>query len=429
MIEYEDGLSQALDETRRFLSKTSQGVLYEATFLCQGVLVRADVFHKTDQGHRFIEVKSSTGRKDYHLWDCAVQAWVIAGAGYPLASIELAYIDSSFVYPGNDDYQGLFRYEDLTEIIAPLLELVPLKVQELRAMLQGDLPAIDPGDQCDNPFHCPFKAYCAPESAGYAVTLLPRISRQSVDSLRDMGVDDIRQIPHGYLGSTAQEWVRRVTISQQPELKPEAGAYLRGLLYPRYYLDFETIQFAVPLWAGTRPYQQLPFQWSCHIETRPGELSHAEFLDTSGQAPMRPLAEKLMAALGDRGPIFVYGPFEKMILNSLALMFPDLSPNLQSLIARLEDLLSLTRNHYYHPEMRGSWSLKKVLPTIAPDLDYAFIEEVQDGTGAQMAYAEAIDPATPLARHQNLTEQLLAYCCIDTLALVRLARFFRTSGS
>jgi predicted RecB family nuclease len=179
------------------------------------------------------------------------------------------------------------------------------------------------------------------------------------------------------------------------------------------------------MWAGTRPYQSLPFQWSCHIEQANGDIDHAEFLDRSGEPPMRLLAEALLATLGNRGPIFSYTGFEKGVISGLSDMFPDLSASLRAVVGRLVDLHKITKEHYYHPAMRGSWSLKAVLPTVAPDLRYDALDEVQHGYAAGLAYLEVIDAATDTARRDELIDALLEYCKLDTLALVRLARFLQ----
>ncbi len=189
------------------------------------------------------------------------------------------------------------------------------------------------------------------------------------------------------------------------------------------------MQFAVPIWAGTRPWEQLPFQWSCHIERAPGELEHREFLDTSGDAPMRACAETLLKTLGTQGPVFVYSGFERRILGELADRFPDLAAGLHAVSGRLVDLLPVTREAWYHPAMKGSWSIKDVLPTVAPDLDYADLGEVADGTAAQNAFAEAIHPGTPPERADEIAASLLSYCSYDTLALVRLGRFLQGQPS
>jgi hypothetical protein len=173
--------------------------------------------------------------------------------------------------------------------------------------------------------------------------------------------------------------------------------------------------------AGTRPYQQLVFQWSCHIESAPGTLTHAEFLDDSGGDPRRAFAASLIHTVGDQGPIFVYNQgFEGGCPRQLAVAFPDLAAPLLAIVTRLVDLLPLARHHYYHPDQQGSWSIKAVLPTIAPDLAYNAMT-VQDGGMAQQAYLELIQLGLTPERRAELRQGLLDYCALDTLALVRLA--------
>jgi hypothetical protein len=204
---------------------------------------------------------------------------------------------------------------------------------------------------------------------------------------------------------------------------------LSALPYPRFFFDFETIDFSVPIWAGTRPYEKLPFQWSCHVERSPGQFEHTEFLDLSGENPLRACAEGLLRALETQGPVLAYNDsFERGVIKELAEHFPDLHDALMDVQARFFDLMKTVRDCYYHPAMMGSWSIKKVLPTVAPDLDYAKLEEVQDGTGAQEAYVNAIDPNTPPERKEELRERLLTYCGLDTWAMVVLAWFLEGQG-
>ena len=178
------------------------------------------------------------------------------------------------------------------------------------------------------------------------------------------------------------------------------------------------------MWAGTRPYEQLPFQWSCHVERRPGVLDHLEFLDTSGGSPLRACAESLVDALGSVGPILTYSRFERDVINRLAARFPDLKDALQALTGRLVDLLPLVKAHYYHPAMKGSFSIKAVLPTVAPGLSYDALGEVRDGIAAQLAYEALIDAQTPPAHRSVLAAQLREYCRLDTLAMVELVQYF-----
>ena len=134
---------------------------------------------------------------------------------------------------------------------------------------------------------------------------------------------------------------------------------------------------------GTRPYEKLPFQWSCHVERAPGQFEHREFLDLSGEDPSRACAEALLSALETSGPVLAYhASFERDVLRSLAQHFPDLRHALETVRSRFFDLEDVVRDHYYHPEMRGSCSIKVVLPTVAPDLDYEQLDEVKDGSAA-----------------------------------------------
>lgn len=426
LIGHDDELSQALRETRE--ARTGERPIYEATFEHDGVLIRADILLPNGSGHRLVEVKASTKVKEHYLADCAIQAWVAEGAGCRIERVELAHIDNKFVHPGNGDYRGLFRHEDVTQRIQPLIERVPGWAEEARRTLAGKEPTVEPGKRCKQPHECPFISYCSPPLATeYPVTALYNDKGKKVaNGLLAKGITDIRQIPPEWPLNETHERQRRVIVSGKVELNPEAGRILRSLPYPRYYMDFETISAAVPIWAGTRPYQKLPFQWSCHIETADGDLLHEEFLGLPPEPPMREFAERLIRALAVKGdgPVFVYNQsFEAGRLRELGQMFPELSPPLNGIIERMEDLKPIAQKYYYHPAMTGSWSLKAVLPTVAPELDYDRLEHVQHGGMAEAAYLEILDPNTAAERRAELIRALKEYCGRDTLALVRLARF------
>jgi len=422
LIESQDNLSQAIRDTEAALAAAGNAVLYEPTFRYAGVLVRVDLLTRREGVVHMVEVKSSTKVKPYHVTDAAIQSWVLKGQGLPVDRVAVAHIDSGWVYPGGGDYQGLLVEEDVTDAVGAQTALVWGWVDELREVVAGDMPAIEVGRQCHDPFDCPLLPFCTADWPEYHVSLLPRGGSEAA-ALLAAGYDDLRTVPADWSFNAVHERVRRATVSGEPELDVAARQGLLGLAWPRYYLDFETIGFGVPIWAGTQPYRQLPFQWSCHIEREGGSLEHVEFLDVSGEPPLRPCAEALVAALGDRGPIMVYTGFEKARILELAERFSDLVPALQAIIGRLVDLYPVARDHYYHPRMKGSWSLKAVLPTVAPELDYAALDEVQDGLMAQTAYLEAIAPQTGPERRQALRRAMLDYCAYDTLALVRLAHF------
>ena len=424
LVDYDDGADAAIQETRRLLEERPGTPIFEATFTARGVLIRADILKSGQEGFELIEVKSTTSVKAHYYEDCAVQAWVLERAGLTVRTIRLCHIDNQFVYPGNGDYRGLFRAEDVTKEVRERIRVVPQWVQHYRELLTGGEPDVEMGSHCTAPYSCPFIGYCRGEETEFPLKCMPhpRGTREVTDALIAEGIEDIRDIPEGRLRNERQKWVRRVTIAGKPELRPEA-AEVDTCGYPRYYLDFETVQFAIPIWEGTRPFEILPFQWSCHIESPCGDLRHEEYLDTTGNPPMRTCAESLLRIAGEKGPVFVYGSYEKTVLNALAARYPNHAEDLCKLTERIVDLLSIVRRTYYHPDMLGSWSIKKVLPTVAPHLDYGSLGEVQDGTAAGTAYFWIINPDTDAAERRQLVHELLEYCKRDTLGMVELVKF------
>lgn len=439
LIEHDDELGKALEQTANLLAEPGPVTLFEATFQHDGILIRADVLIRNEAGQvRLIEVKASTSLKDYHLLDSAIQLWVLQQSGINIVRVDLAHINNEFVYPGNGDYKGLFTYVNVTAQARELQATVPRLIHELRDMLDAGEPEVQMGAQCTRPFECPFIEFCRHALFGplpeWPVQWLPG-GRSLHNKLIDAGYRDIRDIPERYLSNNIAERARRITVAGQPELSPGAAGQLRQLGWPRYYFDFETMAPAVPVFAGTSPYKAQAFQWSCHIEHEDGTLEHREFLpeygaSSSGSAgalpaasPQRACAEALIKSLGDSGPIFMYTGYERSVINNLIELYPDIEEQLAAINERLFDLHPLTRAHYYHPDMRGSWSIKKVLPTIAPDLSYAGLEIVSVGTDAEIAFLEMIDTATAAARAEELRTALLRYCKLDTEAMLRLARF------
>lgn len=420
-----ENLSQAIVDTKNLLEGEKRPI-FEATLQAGGLLIRADLLLPDLDGFRMIEVKSSTSVKDYYLTDAAIQSWVAQQAELPLTSVEIAHIDNLFVYPGGGDYKGLFQYANISEQISSMQSEVPDWINSARETLSSEEPCIAVGDQCENPFPCSFIGYCSPKPEsenGYPLEVLP-YGKTIAATLRAEGYTDLRDVPEDRLRNLNHQRVWRVSKNGLAELNPEAGKIIVALPYPRYYIDFETINPAIPVWAGTRPYMQVPFQWSCHIETSKGIITHSAFLADGQSDPRRHFAESLIKVVGDIGPIFVYNaPFERSRMQELANYYPDLATALEAAIDRIVDLLPIAREYYYHPEMRGSWSIKAVLPTIAPDLSYENLE-VANGGMAQDAFTEMMHPDTLPERRQQLHDALLLYCERDTLAMVRIAHYF-----
>jgi hypothetical protein len=424
LVSFERGLRAAIDSTRALVAAGGREPIFEATFDHDGVSVRVDVLDRSEPLPKIIEVKSSTRVKDHHLDDCAIQAWALTQNGISVRQVAVATLNSDFVYPGDGRYDGLLIETDVTERVQERLAGVAQLVADARRTLADlDEPAVAVGVHCDAPHGCEFYAHCAPSGGKYPVLGLGG-SKEKLFELMHLGYADLRDVPETELKNDLQRRIWQQSRLEKPYVDAELRTLVGSLPFPRYYLDFETVAPAVPIFAGTRPFEALPFQWSCHIEPSRGRVEHAEFLDLGPEPPMRRLAESLLAALGTTGPILVYTPYERRVLKDLAARYSDLAAGLAALDERIVDLHLPTRRHYYHPAMLGSWSIKAVLPTVAPELSYGALGEVQDGLAAQNAYLEAIQPATPDARRATLRRALLDYCRQDTLALVKLVEFF-----
>lgn len=426
-----EGFDAAFVRTQSLL-KTCQPI-FEASFLIEGSLALADVMLPQDNNGkiswRMVEVKSSTSVKNYHRDDAAVQAYVAKSAGVELSGIALAHIDSDWVYPGNGDYQGLLRENDLTEEAFGRVEEVKGWINDAQVIVASKAePEVSTGDQCGSPYECGFLKYCrsSEPQAAQPVNWLPgRFSNRLAEHIDAYNVIELSEVPDNLL-SKQQLRVKAVTLSGQTYFDQVATARaLAAYKLPAYFMDFETIQFTVPIWKGTRPYQQIPFQFSVHKLASLSALEQSAFLDLSGNDPSLGFANALIEACGIFGPIFVYNAgFETARIRELAQRFPDLSGPLLALNNRVVDLLPIARQHYYHPNQRGSWSIKKVLPALCPDLNYSHLEGVQDGGMAQTAFLEAISLEANSERKTELEKQLLAYCELDTYAMVRLWSVF-----
>lgn len=375
-----------------------------------------------------------------HVTDLAIQAWVMENSGIPMSRAELNLIDNRWKYPGAGDYRGLFRVLDVTAEVREALVQVPGLVDSARATVSGSMPSVATGKQCKSPHGCPFFAYCQsldPSRPAHPLELLPDAAGKALAAKLkcEKGYQSLLEpAAHEFTGANAPLYVRMQEAHRTgvPYLSEDSADALAPLPYPRHYFDFEGIDLAVPVWKGVRPYEQVTFQWSCHIERAPGRFELAEFLDLSGQDPSVPCIEQMLTAIdpGSKSPIFVYfATYERGRLQELATRHPQYAPALQRYITRLVDLLPLVKEHFYHPLMKGSFSIKEVLPVIAPDLDYSRLTEVSDGVAAQLAYIKAALRKGQSAKEAVETEtNARIYCRQDTWAMVEVAYFLAQNG-
>lgn len=421
MIEAEPDLAAAVTATRALLESGQDAPIFEATFEHDGVLVRCDVLEPDGAGGwAMAEVKSSGSAKDYHRGDLATQLWVAREAGVPVSRAAIRHVDTGFVLAREGALDGLFADAELTQDLDALVAERPALVAAARAVLAGPEPDMAPGEQCSSPFACEFEGYCRsllPAGPEWPVTVLPRGAGKKWAA---QGVADMFALDPAQLSGQARR-VHHATVTGTINHDPAgARAAMAGWAFPRTWLDFETIAHVLPRWVGTRPYEQVPFQFTAIVEGESGEECH-EFLSLDGGDPRRPCAEALARLPGEGAVIAYNAGFEGKVIRTLALVFPDLAPALDSLAARLVDLLPVTRAHWYHRDQRGSWSIKAVLPTIAPHMNYDLLE-VKHGGEAQEAWAEAIAPGCTPERRVALDRALRAYCGQDVEAMRMVAR-------
>lgn len=425
LIESDDDLDRAVAETAAVLPERRP--IFEATFRFDDVLIRADLLLPVDGGWHMAEVKSTASVKSYHLSDIAAQVWVAENSGVPITRATVRHIDTTFVYAEEHNYGGLLIDVDVIDNAREVAATLPQTILDARAAAQGAEPEVRTGDHCDKPFGCPFHRYCQsqePPGPRYSVGLLPGSSGKRIAAeLRGEGLDDLALVPAERITNLALRRIHQATSSGEPYWDA-AGAQkaISAWPWPHQYLDFETVGPAVPVWLGARPYAAAAFQFSLHTLHVDGSLSHSGFLDLSGSDPSRACAEALLAQLGSEGTIVSYSAFERTTIRALAQRVPDLADQLTALESRIVDLLPAIKEHYYHRDMMGSYSIKAVQPVLAPHLDYEALGEVRDGLSAQMAYLEAVAPTCSDERRAELRQKLENYCALDTLAMVTITK-------
>ncbi len=414
----------ALAHTAELIHDHGVPAIFEGAFLFDGVFVRADILERIPTPDpapaqwRLIEVKASTKIKDVHLHDLAIQRYVLAGAGVPVAATYLMHVNTGYQYAQGDlDLDQLFAMQEVTDAVMARCATVPDQVAAMKRMLvQPAPPATEPGPQCHSPYACPFWNHCTEGKPARWIFHLPG-SKQTVAQLVAEGITVIDDIPATVPLTLAQ---RRMKDNIE-WMSPELARILRSVQYPVHHVDFETVMLAVPRFLSTRPYQAIPVQWSNHIEYESGEVVHQEFLHDAASEPRRRWAEALIESLGDDGSICVYSHFERAVIEQLVEAFPEFQAAFRPVLKRLWDLFPVIRDHYYHPGFLGSFSIKSVLPALVPTLSYEDLT-IQEGGQAASEYYRMVFVETDWVERASIREALLRYCARDTLAMVMLRK-------
>lgn len=413
---------EAVLHTRRAMEDPSVRAIFEAAFLQEGVRIRVDILERLPSGEwNLIEVKSSTSTKDNHVPDVSVQYHVLQAAGIRVKGAYLMHIKREYTHDGKQlDLRHYFTKAPMTGPSLGYQKQIPEILARFRAMLERpDPPGILPSRHCKNPYECEFWDHCTGKMPEHWVMELSGISEKKIRELAAQDIHEIPGIPETFpltmIQGRIRECVRRGAEYQAPELEEE----LRDVEYPAHFLDFETMNPAIPLYPGTRPYQIIPFQWSDHVLHQEGSLGHSEYLHMKVSDPREDFVISLLKAMGTAGTIFVYTDYEKRILRNLASHLPQYQEDLLAVMGRFKDLHAIIRNHYYHPAFHGSYSIKAVLPAVIPGMDYGDLA-IQEGGHASLKYLQMIDPGTTEGERDRIKEELLAYCGFDTLAMVKV---------
>ena len=414
-------LDGRIEATRDALESGAPAV-FEASFLTDQVFVAVDVLERIDGGFNLIEVKSSSSQKPEHIPDAAIQTHVLRRCGIDVRRAEIMHLNKEFRHP---DQGELFQHTDVTTPVEELLSEVPGEIERQLASLQSRLADIAIGPHCFEPRECPFMKRCWPD-VPHRIRTLHGVGAKKAWKYMQEGVHTIRDIPPDRKLSAAAR--RQLQAIEQGRLivEPGLGAALDAFEGPLGYLDFETIRRAIPVWPGLKPWQQATVQFSYHEELPDRGFGHREWLAEGPDDPREQLALALIDACRDERRVVMYSNFERGRIRDLKEQLPHLADELGDIEVRLIDLLPVIRDHVYHPDFRGSFSLKYVLPALVPELTYDDLAIVE-GQEASVEIARLLFVAQkiPPAERDQLRTALLAYCERDTWAMVKLLERLR----
>ena len=430
-IKYTGDFNAQIAKTKELIENGAK-VIYEATFCFEGILVMVDILCVSDDGLVINEVKSSTSVKEVYIDDAAIQYYVLSSLDYKVSAVNIIHIDNSYVRGEKLEIEKLFHAEDVTEQIIQKQTEIPQILNKFEEILSKNVePEVDIGPHCSDPYHCDAWEYCWREQRGIPEYSIFNISRLRSDKKFDLyknGVVKFEDIKELDKFNASQQIQIRSELSQEQIIDKDAiKEFLDTLSYPLYHLDFETFQQAVPEFVGLRPYEQIPFQFSIHKDDGRGNLEHFEFLAEVGADPRYELALNLVKIIPQDACVLAYNmSFEKGVIRQLAINYPQISNELMAIHDNIRDLMApFASKSYYHPKMQGSYSIKYVLPALVPEFESAYkdLNLIHHGGEAMQAY-EAMT-YMPADEREAYKKALLAYCELDTLAMVKVLEKLR----
>lgn len=418
-LQYSNGISKNISLTSELITLGTQ-ILYEATFRHDNVLAMIDILRKTPEGWELYEVKSSTEIKDVFINDTAIQYYVVNGAGLKISRVFLVHLNNGYIRLGDLDLEQLFTVADVTELTLARQAIILQQLADMRQALAAGEPVIDIGPHCKEPYECDFLSHCWQHVPPCSIFNLANLRSNRKFALYREGILHMQDIPEDFsLSDNMQIQVEAELTGREFINTGNIREFLATIREPVGFLDFETFMEPVPSFDYQRPYQQIPFQYSLHIVEN-NKLFHHEFLGEPGLDPRRAFIEKLLADTGPCRTILVYNQaFEAARLQELARDFPEYVEPINSITARIADLMTPFRNRdYYVKAMNGSHSIKNVLPALVPDMNYDNLA-IGDGEMAMLAYANMaqLESEAELAK---IRRDLLQYCRQDTFGMVKI---------
>jgi CRISPR/Cas system-associated exonuclease Cas4 (RecB family) len=418
-----------------FAIKSGIDCLYEATFRVKerGLLVKCDILRRlsgsSTQWH-LIEVKSGTSVKSEYIIDAAFQAEAVAAAGIDVKKISILHVNNSYIHEDDQiDVHRFFTEVDVTAHVQKAIERVRTAIIEVQsAIAEESEPNVRTNKHCFDP-PCEFRSYCHANQPEHDLIYLPRISPQQVAEYREAGYETIDAIPRDKL---KPQWnvIWNVVKSHNPHFGKDLRKAIQPFAYPLHFIDFESVGTGMPLFKGVKPYEAIVFQWSNHIIDQPGaEPRHEEFLSRDASDPRPEFAATLWNSIRNAGTIFVYSSFEATQLKALATNEVPYGTELCFKLDRCGiDLYKVIKDHVYHQDFRGSYSIKKVLPALVPGLSYADLP-IHDGGTASLKYLEMLGLKQSDESPNEISKNLLDYCYLDTLAMVEIWRILQLHTS
>ncbi len=422
LIDFPSDSPERVSATRKAIQSGAPAI-FEATFVEGRVYVAIDILERTEQGFSLIEVKSSTKLKDEHLPDIAIQLWVARRAGVEVRKVELMHLNTDHRHP---DTGELLLRTDVTAEVEALQWQIPGMIEEQLAVLDRPEPDIPAGTHCWKIERaCPFWERCFPTD-DHHIWSLYYVGSDKKWAYYQQGHKRILDLPPETKLNEVQRRQRRALAGDELVIEPGIRKALSEFSGRLGFLDFETINRALPVWPEVGPHRQVVVQFSYHEEDQnaPEGYTHAAYLAEGPHDPREELALKMLAATEKADRIVMYSHFERSRIKELAEWLPHLAPRLNRLKDKLVDLLPVIRNYVYHPRFGGSFSIKKVLNPMVPDLTYNDLAIV-DGLVASVEIARLLFVAHKVRDRDQLRKDLLAYCERDTWAMVRLLERLR----